>query len=207
MSSMIEYSHVNTNYSDFAYRLEEFFQLIKFENQKLTKLDALLLYSLIRGFRPTRVLEIGRAFGTSTMTICGALCDNDQGHLDSVDIEDNTSKEIKLLIKDWATEYVMHSSDITKHVHLKDQRYQVFFIDGDHSLRQQIIDIDTCMQLQQGDGWIILHDANLPQTPHAVAHACSVHPGLVDAGRFGDQIHLLRISSKSCHDPIIPLIP
>lgn len=165
--------------------------MIEFKNQKLTKLDSLLLYSIVRGFRPDRVLEIGRSYGTSTMTICGALCDNDRGHLDSVDIKDNTSTDIKNLVAGWATEYLVDSNDLLAHDEIKDKKYQMFFVDGDHSIFQQVKDIETCVRLGAQNFWIILHDADLPETPEAVNLACQKYP-LIDNGRFGDQLHLLK---------------
>jgi len=189
---VLEFNHINPNYSDFAYRLEEFFQLIDFQDQRLTKLDALLLYSLVRGTRPQRVLEIGRCHGTSTMTISGGLCDNNHGHLDSVDIEDSTDQVIKHLIKNWATTYVLNSNEILQHPTLQRQKYEMFFVDGDHSIPQQIDDIETCLYLGKENCWIVLHDANLVETHRAIDLAKSLHPQLMDAGRLGDQLHLLK---------------
>lgn len=188
----LEFNHINRNYSDFAYRLEDFFQVIPFEHQRLTKLDALLLYAMVRGLAPDRVLEIGRCYGTSTMTISGALCDNNHGHLYSVDIEDLTSERIKNLTRDWATEYVLDSSDILAHALLQQQRFQMFFVDGDHSVRQQITDISTCLCLSGSSAWLIMHDAELSETQQAIALACKQHQELLSFGRLGDQLHLLR---------------
>lgn len=190
--TMLGFNHISTNYSDFAYRLEDFFMLIASDKQRLTKLDALLLYSMIRGAVPDRVIEIGRFHGTSTMTICGALCDNNHGRLDSVDIEDLTSMQIKDLVRDWATEYVLDSSLILEHDLLKQQRYQMCFIDGDHSVYQQLKDIQTCLHLADHNSWIIMHDADLPETHRALELACAKYTELMDVGRFGDQLHLLK---------------
>jgi predicted O-methyltransferase YrrM len=189
---MIKFNHINTNYSDFAYRLEDFFKLIPADQQKITKLDAMLIYALVRGSAPEHVLEIGRSNGTSTMIISGALSDNGHGHLDSVDIVDHISFEIRSLIEDFATEFLCDSKNILTHSAFKNHKYDLFFIDGDHSLEHQILDIETCLNLASDQAWFILHDSDLPETIEAAKTCCNRFSELVDIGKFGDQLYLIK---------------
>ena len=194
---MLKFDHIDPDYSDFIYRLEDFYKifedsirLLKMHHFLLTKKDALILYSIVRGVAPKNTLEIGRCFGTSTMVICGALSDNGHGHLDSVDILDAFEPKVRNLTTGFLTEYIFDSKEVTERL---EKKYQLFFIDGDHSLEYQIIDIESSICLSDDNSWLILHDANLKETIDAVKYCCEKYNSLIDFGRLGDQLYILKI--------------
>ena len=188
---MITFDHVNPNYSDFVYRLEDFFKILGQGNDKITKTDAVVLYSMVRGVKPIRALEIGRSFGTSSMILCGAMNDNGFGKLDSVDIVDTIKPEIRELTANFLIEHIIDSKVIKTYDALKDKKYQFFFVDGDHSLEYQILDIETCLELSDSQAWIILHDADMQETVDAANYCCKKHTTLIDVGKLGDQLYMI----------------
>ena len=62
----------------------------------------LVLYNLIREYKPKRSIEIGFAYGLSTLFICQALADNGQGMHIAIDPwEKQAYKSIGLLEQIW----------------------------------------------------------------------------------------------------------
>lgn len=188
---MLRLNHIDVNYLDFLYRLNDFFALIPESDRKLTALDAVILYSLVRSHNPSFILEIGRSAGTCTLVICGAISDSGHGHLYSVDLCDNFNNEVRTVTSGVMTELLLDSKDLLQQKEIIDKKFQLFFIDGNHSVAGQIADIETCYHLSDNRAFFILHDADMPETTSAAKQSCSNHRDLVDLGLFGDQLRVL----------------
>jgi predicted O-methyltransferase YrrM len=140
--------------------------------------DRRAIYYLIRGFKPTSVLEIGTHIGASTIHIAAALSQNQisedtkQPTLVSVDIRDVND----LISKPWLKYGAKHSpieminkmeleysvdfvTDTSLDYFAKcERKYDFVFLDGDHAVKTVYQEIPAALKLLNKDGLILLHD-------------------------------------------------
>jgi predicted O-methyltransferase YrrM len=139
--------------------------------------DRKAIYSLISGFKPSSVLEIGTHIGASTLHIASALFmsqikDGKHAHLVSVDIADVNDPISKPWLK-YGTDYSpvemiekmafgsfvefvrdtsLHYFDRCKH------KFDFIFLDGDHAAKAVYQEIPAALNALNKDGVILLHD-------------------------------------------------
>lgn len=138
--------------------------------------DRRALYSLIRHFRPARVLEIGTHVGASTAIIAQALRQNDSegspGHLWTVDIRDvnlDTEKPwleygcklspmemLRRLGLETTVDFVAMPS--VEFMQSSNEPFDLIFLDGDHSASAVYREIPLALKILNPSGVIILHD-------------------------------------------------
>ena len=143
--------------------------------------DRRALYHLIAHFQPKRVLEIGTHVGASTVHITFALHRFvPDGHLTTVDITDvngpnaawksfGMSAPPALIISDLglAGNTTFVTSPAAKMLDAA-ERYDLIFLDGDHSPRAVYREISAALGILSPPGVIVLHDfypGGKPLTP------------------------------------------
>jgi predicted O-methyltransferase YrrM len=134
--------------------------------------DRRALYHLIGHFKPRRILEVGTHVGASTIHIANALRRFvDQGALWTVDIVDVNGPEGAWRSLGMRQPPVGIMSDlglapITTFItapaatvlELPDQRFDMIFLDGDHSRFAVYREISAALRLLNPNGLILLHD-------------------------------------------------
>lgn len=130
------------------------------------------IYFLMMGLRPKRVLEIGTNVGGSALYIAAALKRLDSGGdlitVDIVDVnhpttapwvdfgmENSPSKYAERLGLDNITFYKNNSIEFLENCN---EKFDVIFLDGDHSPRTVYKEISKALEKLNEDGMILLHD-------------------------------------------------
>lgn len=135
--------------------------------------DRRALYSLIRGLNPASVLEVGTHIGSSTLHLARALKTNGRGGtLDTVDIYDVNDPHCgawksvgaptspagtleKMGLSDFVT---FHTSGSLNYIKQVDKKFDVIFLDGDHSAKAVYNEVSASLRVLTSGGIIILHD-------------------------------------------------
>ena len=139
--------------------------------------DRRAIYQLVRGLEAHSVLEIGTSIGASTIHFAQALQRNaaDSGkpvHMVSVDIEDMndpaTSRHVKLGLPHSPAEMLdaldcggftrFEVADSTAWLQNSSDRFDLIFLDGDHSEKTVYHEIPAALRLLSPGGLILLHD-------------------------------------------------
>jgi len=170
--------------------------LIGATNCLMDSRDAIFLYSIIWSKRPSLVLEIGRAYGWSTAIIFGALEDSNSGHLYSIDIKNYIHADIEALVSPRTTLITADSCHLLDLTQLNKNKFQVIFIDGDHSFQATKNDLENSYQLTDKESWILVHDIDIPAVENAVRSWCTTKSDIINCGTYGEKISLLYKSSK-----------
>ena len=136
--------------------------------------DRRALYCLLRALRPKRVLEIGTHIGASTAHIAAALRDNDDaaGELTTVDIvpvNDPVARPWEAEGSRFAPAEIIERIGMGARVRFvtqpslsflatADQRYDVIFLDGDHSPATVYRELPAALKCLAPNGVVLLHD-------------------------------------------------
>lgn len=139
--------------------------------------DRRAIFYLMRYFKPKKVLEIGTHIGASTVNIASALKinqqeDNSTSLLRTVDIRDvnstvekpwleyGTTQSPLEMIKDIKCDSFVKFITNTSFNFLKDNddKFDLIFLDGDHSAETVYKEIPLALQHLNKDGVILLHD-------------------------------------------------
>jgi predicted O-methyltransferase YrrM len=140
--------------------------------------DRRALYYLVRFLRSQSILEIGTHIGASTVHMAAALRSNHSeapgysvrlSSIDIIDVNDpglaiwikygSTYSPRELIMRIGMTDYVtfITSPSIEYLAHCND-RYDLIFLDGDHSARAVYREITMALPLLNKGGVILLHD-------------------------------------------------
>ena len=131
--------------------------------------DGRALFHIASYFQPCMVLEIGTGVGASTLHLAAALRRNGRGRLLSVDLVDtNASHHSRTPTRprpidrlsaagcsDVVEFIVGRSRDVLRGTNL---RFDLVFIDGDHSAAAVYEDLASVLNGLRPDGVIVLHD-------------------------------------------------
>ena len=138
--------------------------------------DRKAIHFLIRGFKPSSVLEIGTHIGASTLQIASALCMNqieDGKHaklvtVDIADINDPISKpwleygashSPVEMIEEMNFSFVEFSRDTSlNYLDRCEQKFDFIFLDGSHLSGTVYREIPIALKLLNKNGLILLHD-------------------------------------------------
>jgi predicted O-methyltransferase YrrM len=137
--------------------------------------EGMWLYSLCREAKPKTTLEIGLAYGFSTVYFLAAIRENGVGHHTAVDPFQSDWHGIG-----WRQSQSLGMSDsfcvieeksVSGLVHFADrgEMFEVIFIDGNHRLDDAIVDFTLSAELCPIGGCIILDDMWMPSIRMAVA--------------------------------------
>lgn len=144
--------------------------------------ERLLLYALVFGLRPQRVLEIGTLHGGSAQIITGALDDVGHGRLISVD----PAPDLKI---DWDT--IAHRATLLRGYSpalLPEARahaggpFDFCFIDANHSYNGVWADGCGVLRHMSPGGYVLFHDAHHPSVRDAIDDLVTTVFGISDCG-------------------------
>ena len=175
---------------------------VKDATGKIVRLDSnvapdegLYLYNLIKQNNMTRTLEVGMAFGVSTLYI--AQAHYDLGHSESVlpngNADDTSSQRSHYAIDpfqstQWKSigSFNLMRANLRALVQLIEQEshfalpqlamheketFQLCFIDGMHLFDYTLIDFYYSDLIVEGNGYIVFDDAHMPSVQKVIAHA------------------------------------
>jgi predicted O-methyltransferase YrrM len=121
------------------------------------------LYNLVKKHKPKSIIEIGSFYHLSSTAFLKGIEDNKTGHLLSLDIS-FPNPEFTYPNVLW-TKLEASSHDILPKLINK---YDMVFIDGDHSAEAVIKDIKNSLKILSHNGIIVMHDTNYPPTRAAI---------------------------------------
>lgn len=140
--------------------------------------EGMWIYELCRKMKPQATLEIGLAYGFSTIYFLAALAENGNGHHSSIDPYQRCATGR------WAGIGLAHGRrfggdrfrfieepSFAALTHLADQseRFDVIFVDGRHMFDLALTDFTLSAELCSTGGFIILDDMWLPSIQRVVA--------------------------------------
>jgi predicted O-methyltransferase YrrM len=139
--------------------------------------DRRALFYLVTALKPISILEIGSHVGASTVHIGAAMAPGSE--LITVDIHDvnvgttaywrtaglprSPRQMISELNKNLAVSFVI--SDSVAFLDRTDQRFDLIFLDGDHSMRTVLKEVSRSLRVLNTNGVILLHDYFPNQKP------------------------------------------
>lgn len=139
------------------------------DNSPVMHETGVLLYELIRSARPRRTLEVGMAYGLSTLFICQALEDNGLGEHVAIDPYEKTGySSIGLLNVERANLsgrlrfYEEASERALPRMYAQDERFDVAFIDGSHLFDNALVDFFYVDKMLTDGGHVAIDDLWMP---------------------------------------------
>lgn len=145
------------------------------ENTRIIPEQGMWLYSLCRQVKPKAILEIGLAYGFSTIYFLAAIRENGLGNHTAVDpFQDDWQGIGKLqaqkldmgdcfrLVEEMSAPALVHFAD-------RGEMFDVIFIDGNHVFDAIVVDFALSAELCPMGGHIILDDMWMPSTRTAAA--------------------------------------
>lgn len=153
-------------------------------DNKMYKLDlatsilpeqGMCIYNLCCETKPKRTLEIGFAYGFSTVFFLAAIKTNGGGHHVAIDPFEQDCwngiglKKVKELRMDSFFTHLPQFDlfgipDLVKEKH----KYDIVFVDGDHRFDYILLDFTLSDYLLAEDGYIIFHDLWMPSTKKVI---------------------------------------
>jgi len=144
---------------------EQFQEAVSTVPNAITQATALIMYGLIRGLRPTVVLEIGTFCGYTACWLSRALQENGSGHLWIVDnftfppgsaemVYQNLDRcgvADRVTILEKNSQEILWSVDVPTPIDFA-------FIDGDHAYDVCSSDVENCLKGLSPRGMICIHD-------------------------------------------------
>ncbi len=146
--------------------------------------ERLLMYSLVRGLRPARCLEIGTHFGGSTTITCAALDDVGAGRLVCIDPNPLVPAELWATLAHRATMIRGTSPDaLAEAVAVAGGLFDFAFIDGDHTHAGVVRDVEGVLTAVAPGAHLLFHDSHYWEVRDAIDECVTRHPSrLADAG-------------------------
>ena len=131
--------------------------------------DRRALYYLTRWLQPSAVLEIGTHVGASTLHIAAALQQQQTASLTTVDIDDvnatnsywskaGLSKCPSDALAELGVRVNFMQADSVRFLKSVHDKFDLIFLDGDHSVRQVQAEIPLALKRLRDEGLILLHD-------------------------------------------------
>lgn len=131
------------------------------ESGSVMRSHILLLYEIAFESKPNNILEIGvGSRGQSTKVFLSALKENENGTLTSIDDGARKSlyKNINERFGDYWKMIVGDSHSIDTYNKVKDIKFDLMFIDGDHTYEGVKKDFEMYVPLLKDGGLILMHD-------------------------------------------------
>jgi hypothetical protein len=146
--------------------------------------ERLLMYSLVRGLRPARCLEIGTHFGGSTTITCAALDDVGAGRLVCVDPHPLVPADVWAGLAHRATMLRgMSPGALADAMAMAGGPFDFVFIDGDHTHAGVVRDVEAVLAVAAPGAHLLFHDSHYWEVRDAIDECVARYPTrLVDAG-------------------------
>jgi predicted O-methyltransferase YrrM len=157
---------------------------------QMTMGERLFLYALTVAVHPERVLEIGSSHGGSAMIITAALDDLAGGRLACVDPQPlfdprdwHRIEHRAVLIPHASPGAIAEASDALE------GRFNLVFIDGDHSRAGVLADIRGLLPQLADRAYLLFHDAHHAEVAAAIGESLRLYPALADCGLISRDRH------------------
>jgi predicted O-methyltransferase YrrM len=128
-----------------------------------------LLYAYAREVKPALSIEVGLAYGFSTLFLLSALRDQGSGHVIAIDPHQSSSwhgvgaaRARQLGLEDRFTLIEERSEHALPRLALEGCEAQLIFIDGDHRFDATLLDFTLCDRLLPVGGIVALDDLWMP---------------------------------------------
>ncbi len=135
-----------------------------------------VLYYLIREFRPDKTLEIGLAYGLTTLFVCQALSDNSKGFHTAIDpYQHKNYQSIGLLnieragLNEYLRFYQSPSYQVLAQLTIQKETFDFAFIDGSHLFDFVMVDFFFVDKLLNINGVVVFDDLWMPGIRKAVS--------------------------------------
>jgi predicted O-methyltransferase YrrM len=188
---------------------------------EMTRPERMLLYALVCGLKPLRVLEIGTHTGGSSMIIVAALDESGSGELACVDPKPEIQPKHWQTIQHRARLFEAPSPQILETAaNALGGLFDFAVIDGDHSRESVIRDVEGTLPLLARSAYLLFHDVHYEPVANGIKEVLRKHPSqLVDCGLLSVQrmpdpssgvfwggLQLLRFVGFNHRDPRFSLI-
>lgn len=176
--------------------------------------ERIMLYSLVRGCRPMRVLEIGTSAGGSAAIITSAMEDNGVGCLVGVDPAPNITVNHRAFHSRFHLIRKPSPEAIAEACEYAGGTFEFVLIDGLHIYKQVIRDIDGCLPHLTHGAYLLFHDAYHPGVRDAIQTTLNTHSEFHDCGYVAGSpstsyplvayqgLQLVRYDSSTIVDPL-----
>jgi predicted O-methyltransferase YrrM len=172
-----------------------------------------LLYDFIRAVKPARTLEIGMAYGISTLFICQAHRDNGSGSHTVIDpFEETVFKSIGLLnleranLRDLVRFHPNPSDEALPRLFARNERFDFAFIDGNHRFDYVLVDFFYVDKLLAVGGHVAFDDIWMPGVRKAASFVSTNKPYRLvrptSARRTAASTRMLRIGRRILQNPL-----
>lgn len=139
--------------------------------------ERVLLYAVVAGLAPERVLEIGTFRGGSALIIAAALDDVGGGQMWCIDPDPRVEEADWRRIEHRATMIAEPSPEaLTKAREAAGGAFEFALIDGDHSLDGVRRDIAATLPVLADEAWILFHDSWYHEVKDAIDEAIAAAP-------------------------------
>jgi predicted O-methyltransferase YrrM len=118
------------------------------------------LHELVRGHRYTRALEIGAAWGVSTMAILTA---QDDGHLTSVDIDPGVKAGAEVEANGFSARWRFVLRDSRDFWRENRETFDLIYVDGDHAFQPARTDLFRAWEALEPGGLLVIDDVVHPK--------------------------------------------
>lgn len=152
--------------------------------------ERLMLFTLVRCFRPKRMLEVGRARGGSTHVIAESIKHLEGTSFVSMDPNNWPEHSIasvlrKRLEDDHGVQFIDEYCPwaLPRAKHLAGGDFDLIFLDGDHSYEAVKRDLQGLLPFLVEGGYIIMHDSHFLPLRRAIAEVVD-ETGVVDCGNL-----------------------
>jgi predicted O-methyltransferase YrrM len=178
-SSVMNTSTVSDNGVNFV---PQRFHVIHTAPVWMTMSERVLMYALVAGLQPERILEIGTYQGGSTMIMCAALDDlGSSGRIVCVDPDPRIEPENLKTFQHRATLVAEPSPEaLTRASEIAGGGFEFALIDGDHSYEGVVRDIEATLPTLADEAHIVFHDAHFSLVRTAIDEAVRGSNGQLD---------------------------
>jgi predicted O-methyltransferase YrrM len=135
-----------------------------------------VLYHVIKDYKPKRTLEVGMAYGLSTLHICQALAENGEGLHTAIDpYQEIDYKSIGLLnvkraeLDQLLTFHQRPSHHALAEFDAKNQNFDFAFIDGSHLFDYVLTDFLIADRILDVSGILVFDDLWMPSVRKAIS--------------------------------------
>ena len=148
----------------------------------LTMPERFLLYSLVYGLRPVSAVEIGTAQGGAAMIICAAMDATGSGRLVCIDPAPQVAPDHLATLSHRVSLISAASPEAVAQAHeLLESPFDFVFVDGDHTYRGVLRDIEAVGPFLRAGSYVLFHDVHYFEVQDAIDEARKYLP-FVDCG-------------------------
>jgi len=148
----------------------------------LSEPERLLLFGLVRGLRPARVLEIGTFHGASAAIIAAALEDNGAGTLVGVDPMNAVEYPKRFYFGRFTLVNAPSPDGLDRAREIAGGPFDFVHLDGINIYRQAAADLAACLPLLADRAFLLVNNPLHYGVDRAVREAVAAHDRLVDCG-------------------------